>query len=417
MKKIWMLNHYATTEYAAKGGRPYYISGYLKEAGYEPEIFCASTLHKTGEQYLELNEKTSIEKKASNDVNYIFVKARSYQGNGKQRILNMIDYYRNVIKVIKKRAKETGKPDIIYASSVHPLALVAGIKIAAKFKIKCICEIRDLWPESLIAYGILKRNSVIAKILYYFEKRIYKKADKIIMTWPGGYDYIKDRGWDKAIPQSKVVCVSNGVDLDLFMRNLANEKYTDQMLQTGKKNFIYAGSVRQVNNLDLLVRTAKILNDKRIDDVELLIYGDGNEREELIQKAKEMQLDNIQFVGSVNKEQVPALLSQAYATILHNSSTSLDKYGQSQNKFFEYLAAGKPILMTYSVGHSICKENNCGLEVSEQTPEEIANAIIRLSTMTVDEYGVFCANCIATAKQYDYRALTDIVIGIIQEFS
>ena len=69
---------------------------------------------------------------------------------------------------------------------MHPLTLVAGIKIAKQFGIPCICEVRDLWPESIVAYGALKRNSIIAKILYQGEKWIYKKADSIIMTWEGG---------------------------------------------------------------------------------------------------------------------------------------------------------------------------------------------------------------------------------------
>ena len=63
----------------------------------------------------------------------------------------------------KEYAKSNGKPDIILASSVHPFTLVAGIKIAKKFGVPCICEVRDLWPESIVAYGALKKRSMIAK--------------------------------------------------------------------------------------------------------------------------------------------------------------------------------------------------------------------------------------------------------------
>ena len=64
-------------------------------------------------------------------VPFVFVQARTYTGNGKQRILNMMDFYRNVKKVASEYAAKHGKPDIIYASTVHPLTLVAGIHLAS----------------------------------------------------------------------------------------------------------------------------------------------------------------------------------------------------------------------------------------------------------------------------------------------
>ena len=105
---------------------------------------------------------------------------------------------------------------------------------------------------------------------------------------------------------------------------------------------------------------------------------------------------------------------EGYASILHNSSTELDKYGQSQNKFFEYLAAGRPVLMTYSVGHSICKENNCGFEIDEQSPESIADAIEHIVQLKDDEYQIYSHNAEETAKRYDFKDLTKKLVSIIE---
>jgi len=117
--------------------------------------------------------------------------------------------------------------------------------------------------------------------------------------------------------------------------------------------------------------------------------------------------------GEVPKSNIPSILTQAYATILHNSSTSLDKYGQSQNKFFEFLAAGRPILMTYSVGHSIVKEKNCGIELDEQTPEMIATAIERLACLSHDDYDLLCRSAQNCAEKYDFKKLTQTLIQTI----
>ena len=398
-----------------KGGRHYYISKFLKQNGYDPVVFVSNTQTGQKAKYVQTDELW-IEKKAEIiDVPYVYVKSKTYSGNGKDRIINMYLYYKNVQKAAKEYAKTHDRPDVIYASSVHPLTLIAGQKLAKHFGVKCICEVRDLWPESLVAYGHLKRRSLLAKLLYVFEKRIYVKADKVIMTWPGGYDYIRDRGWEKRIPEEKVVNISNGIDLEMYKNNITEHPYSDYELEDGStKKIIYTGSVREVNNLGVIVSAAEILQSKGFSGFKILIYGDGTERDDLIKRAEDAKLTNIAFVGRVPKECVPAILSRAFVTLLHNSSTSLDKYGQSQNKFFEYLAAGKPILMTYSVGHSVCRENNCGFEIEKQSPESIADAIEKIVGMSDAEYDSCSKNAEKTAEKYDFRNLTKVLINVIE---
>lgn len=81
--------------------------------------------------------------------------------------------------------------------------MVAGIQIAKRLGVPCICEVRDLWPESLVAYGIIGRHNPITKLLYQGEKWIYKQANAIIMTWEGGKDYIIEKGWNTEIDIGK----------------------------------------------------------------------------------------------------------------------------------------------------------------------------------------------------------------------
>lgn len=136
------------------------------------KIFCAATLHRNNGQ--ELINYAGEEKVGYDDVPYIFVEARPYSGNAYQRILNMFDYARHVKQMIYKCVKKEEKPDLILASSVHPFTLIAGIQIAKKLKVSCLCEIRDLWSETFISLGRLKANSLLAKFLYIGEKNIYK---------------------------------------------------------------------------------------------------------------------------------------------------------------------------------------------------------------------------------------------------
>ncbi len=414
-KNIWILNHYAGCMLFDKGGRHYWLAKYLKRLGYDPVVFACNEMHNFDNQFVKSNTLWTMKVAEEIDTPFVFVRSSSYKKNGIDRIINMFGFYRNVQKAVKQYAKEHCKPDVILASSVHPLTLLAGQKLAKHFGVKCICEVRDLWPESLVAYGHLKRNSIIAKILYAFEKKLYVKADQVIMTWPGGYDYITEKGWETDIPEEKVTHISNGVDLEEFRKNIESHPYSDSEIENpGIKKIVYTGSVRKVNNLAMIVEAAEILNKRNLKGYKFLVYGDGTEREKLSGYVERENLTNIVFMGRVRKENVPAVLDKAYVTVLHNSSTGLDKYGQSQNKFFEYLAAGKPILMTYSVGHSICKENACGFEIENQSAESIADAIEMIVNLSDEEYRQYSLNAAQTAEKYDFRYLTQKLADVIE---
>lgn len=411
-KNIWIFNHYATNMYQDQAGRHFWFSESLMRKGYNPVIFCASTIHNSSDFIDTEGENYSSDIVKS--IPFVFVKTPSYIGNGFKRIKNMFAFYRNLFSVAKAYKKKNGAPDVILASSVHPLALVAGIKIAKKMGIPCICEVRDLWPESLVAYGALNRESLIAKTLYKGEKWIYKNADSIIMTWEGGAQYILDQGWDEQVNINKVHHISNGVIIDAFDKNSEKHIITDSDLDD--KNFInivYAGSIRKVNNLGLLLDAAKIIQEEGKKNIRFLIYGDGNESEILKERCKQENIQNVIFKGRVEKKYIPSILKKSDINILHNSSTSLDKYGQSQNKFFEYLAAGKCIVQTYSTNYSVIDRYNCGISVPIQDEKEIAKAIIKVSE---DEKSLRIQgeNARRIAYDYDFTNLTDRLIRIIE---
>ncbi|MFP3323540.1 glycosyltransferase family 4 protein [Planococcus sp. SIMBA_160] len=413
-KNIWIFNHYATNSYFNKGGRHYWFAENLIKNEYKPVIFCADTRHNSDDI---IKVKENFDVRYSKGIPFVFVKTSHYQANGLDRIKNMISFYKNLFSTTKEYADKYGKPDIILASSVHPLTLVAGIKIAKKFGVPCICEVRDLWPESLVAYGSLKRNSPLTRLLYKGEKWIYKNADSVIMTWEGGKEYIKDQGWEKDVDLSKFKHISNGVVIESFDENSVANQFADNDLNDKNfKNIVYAGSVRKVNNIGLLLDAAKSIQLKGYNEIRLLIYGSGTERELLIKRCKDEEINNVVFKGHVEKKYIPYILKKAYVNILHNSSTSLDKYGQSQNKFFEYLASGKCIVQTYATGYSVIERENCGINVHVQNAEEIAETIIKVckDEKTTNLMG---HNARLVAPSFDFGNLTRKLIYVIEETS
>lgn len=411
-KNIWILNHYATNMYKDKAGRHYWFADNLIRKGYNPTIFCASTVHNSNEN-IDTNNKKYIVKETSR-IPFVFVNTPEYLGNKFKRIINMIEFYRKLYPTAQEYLQTNEKPDLIYASSVHPLTLVAGIKMAKKLGVPCICEVRDLWPESIVAYGALNRNSILAKVLYRGEKWIYKKADSIIMTWEGGRDYIKDQKWHNQINIDKVKHINNGVVIEEFDKNSMQYEVIDNDLNNIEyKNIVYTGSIRKVNNIGLLLDAAKLIEKLGKRNIRFLIYGDGDERKRLETRCEVEGINNVIFKGRVEKKYIPFILKKSYANILHNSSTSLDKYGQSQNKFFEYLAAGKCIVQTYSTGYSICEKYKCGISAPVQNAEEIAKVVISACDDN-ERNQQMGKNARKAAEEYDFIKLTEKLTNIIE---
>jgi len=411
-EKIWILNHYAGDMFFNKGGRHYSIAKYLKRMEYEPTVFACNAKHNSQSELFFNKDILWSEHCAEEiDVSFVFVKGRAYTGNGKQRILNMIDFYRNVKAAAREYAKYHGKPDIIYASSVHPLTVVAGIQLAKKFGVPCICEIRDLWPESLVAYGIVGPHNPAVLLLRRMEKWIYKKSDVIVFTMEGAYDYIIEQGWEKEISRNKVFYINNGIDLEQFKYNLENYTIHDEDLQNNDLyKIVYVGSIRRANNLSAILDVAKKIKNPNI---KFLIWGNGDELSALIERVKNEHINNVVFKGRVDKKYIPYITSKANLNYSHVRSNPIFMYGISFNKIFDYLAAEKPILCGFSSNYNPALMGGAGIAVTSADPEDIAESVEKFASLDEKTYEKYCIAAKETAKEYDFRYLTDKIMDAI----
>jgi glycosyltransferase involved in cell wall biosynthesis len=400
--------------YKNKGGRHYWFAENLIKEGYDSTVFCANTYHNKSE-YIDTGKK-KYATDVLNGIPFVFVKTTTALGNGLDRVKNMGLFYWNLFSVAKAYAKENGKPDVIIASSVHPLTMVAGIQIAKKMNVPCICEIRDLWPEAIFSFNKAKENSILGKILVTGEHWIYKKADALIFTKEGDTDYIKEKKWDTVqggdINLDKAHYINNGVDVEAFNKSINEKVIEDEDLESGKFNVVYVGAIRPVNNVGNILDTAKLLKDDK--NIQFLIYGDGNQKEMLEKRVADEGLDNVKMKGFVNKQFIPYILSKSSVNILNYSHTQYNwARGNSSNKLFEYMASGKPIISTVKMGYSIIEKYKCGIELESSTPEELAQAIVDIKNMPEYEYKLLGANARRGANDFDFRVLTRKLIDVI----
>lgn len=408
-KNVWIFNHYAEPPQYETRVRNNMMAKYLMQAGYDVTIFGASTIHNTNINLI--TDGSPYIRREYDGLKFVHIKAPDYTGNGLSRKLNLLLFPFHLWQVTRKLGE---KPDVI-VNDLDVMAMSFPFWIAHHFRVPIITEVRDLWPESLIEFGYLKRNSLLARFLYQVEKRMYLRSDSIVFSMDGGYDYIRERNWEKSIPRSKVEFINNGVDLEQFDYNKEHFRVEDPDLDDPSTfKAIYTGSVRPANNPDLLIDCAKYLLP--YPDIRLLIYGGGENLDELREVCKENGLKNCIFKGPVPKQNIPYILSKGDLNLLNYDlkSVGVFKYGSSQNKLFDYMASGQPILSNVSIAYSLIQKYHCGQDDTLPDAETYSRAVLAFYHMDEEQRRLMGANARRAAEEYDFKRLTDKLIAVIE---
>jgi len=372
---LWILNHYAISPDMAGGTRHFDLARELVKKGHDVTIFASGFDHHT-RQYLKVKpgEKMRVEK--YDGVRFVWINTLPYYGNNWRRALNMLSYGWRVLRC----SRGLSKPDAVIGSSMHPFAALAGWWLARRHKARFVFEVRDLWPQTAVDMGAIKESSLPAKLLYGWEKFLYKRAEKIIVLLPYAKEYIVGKGIDP----EKIFWLPNGVNLDGFDHpspldprsevGKAFEEYND------KFKVIYSGAHGQANGLEVIVQAGSIIQDGGLG-IHFFFIGDGPEKNNLIQKANEIGLSNVSFLPPVSKAQVPNLLARADLLVHTIKKVDVLRYGMSPNKMYDYLASAKPIVTSIEARNNPVIEANAGIAVEPENPKALAEAIIEIYNM------------------------------------
>lgn len=364
---IVILNHHASAPDTGGGGRHYELAKLLSEKGHDITVIASSYAGRKGQYYFP--EEISS-KKFNDNFTFVRLKTKPAYKNTFTRFMNYNDYK---LKASKYDNFEVA-PDVIIASSVHPLAWIAGYKLSKKYNAKFIVEVRDLWPLSM--YEDL--SGLIRKVVFtYFEaleRKYYRLADAIITTAPYAYEYMEEK---YNINRDKVFHIPHGLDIDEFDKNL---KLKDDILDNRlnkllENNFCvtYTGALSKSEGLPTLVQAAKYLRD--IDDMKIVIIGSGSERQKLEHIIENENLDNVVMIENQPQNTIPLTLKKSDILFCGLMERKVFKYGISKNKFYDYMAAGKPIVFASSVRGSLIDKARAGITIKPHEPENLANTI------------------------------------------
>ena len=404
--RIWLINHYAVPIQYYPLARPTNFAKYLMRMGHEVTIFAASAVHNSTVNLIE--DGSLFREEYVDDIHYVYVRCRSYTGNGIGRISNMFEFAWRLESV----CEQFPKPDAVLASSATPMACKEGLKIAKKCGVKAVAEVTDLWPESFVSFGLVSKYNPVLIPMYRYEKKLYEYADEVIFSMEGAYDYIEDRGWQGSIPRTKVHYINNGVDLEAFDYNKGRYRLEDEDLEDAEVfKVVYVGSIRLANNLGRLLDVAKRMERLKI---KFLIWGQGNELDRLKWRVRDEKISNVVFKGYVDKKYVPHIAGCADLNIASFSPTPVhEKYGVSPNKMFDYMAARKPILSIFPCKYNPAVQAGAGTDVRDASVESIVDAIRYYVELDHQQYSDYCQNARRGAEKYDFKTLTKNLLKLM----
>ena len=359
--KIIYFHQYFNTPEMSGGTRSYEMARRLVEAGHEVHIIT-SWLKETTEK----DWYTTVE--AGIKVHWF----PNYYNNKMSYVDRIKAFFRFAYHATKKG--KSLQADLVFATSTPLTIAIPAIFTARALKIPMVFEVRDLWPELPIAMEALK-NKFLQKAAYKLEDWAYRNSTAIVALSPGMKEGIVKTGY----PTERVAVIPNSSDNELFNVDPMKVYEFRHSLEWLKDRplIVYTGTFGYINGVGYLVEIAEKLK-KLNSEIRILLVGDGVEYDQVKKQAESLNVlnTNLFMMKQVPKKDIPVILSAA--TIC--TALFIDKpemRANSANKFFDGLAAGRPIMINYGGWMvDLIEKNNCGIVTWKLSIDDAAKKIV-----------------------------------------
>lgn len=262
------------------------------------------------------------------------------------------------------------RADVILATSPQLLTALAGGCLATVKRRPWVFEVRDLWPDSIVAVGMMRENFFI-RALRILETGLYRHASRIVAVSNG----IRDRLVARGVPEGKIGVVPNGVNMRRISADAGGMNFREMLGLRDRFVLGYIGTHGMAQGLEVVLDAAHSLRDS---DAFFLFVGDGARRNAVIARASEMHLHSVQFVGLVPREVAAAYLRACDVVLIPLKRTSQVEI-TLPGKIFEAAALGKPIIVSAEgASADLVRRYGAGLVAPPEDAGALADAIRRL---------------------------------------
>lgn len=304
------------------------------------------------------------------------------------------------------------RPDVLIATSPQLLVGLSGLVIAKLRRIPFIFEVRDLWPESLVAVGVSRKDSFIYRALALVARLLYRCADHIVVVSPPFKDCLRD---DWGIDERKVSVMKNGIDTEMF-ETLPN----DWAKPEGEFWVSFIGTIGNAHGLETLIAAARTLRNSH-PDIKFIVAGDGAERAKIEELARIEGLANLRILGPQPRAKIPGLIAASDVCLSLLKKSDVFKT-VLPTKMMEFMACGRPVILgVEGYAKQMLEDAEAGVSIPPEDPVALCEAVLRFRAdrelgprlgangrryaferlsraCTASEYAALCATLAAGAK-------------------
>ena len=407
--KVLYISHYFPPEVNAPALRVSEMANRWAENGADVTVLTGFPNHPTGiipDEYKGMKRHVTKFKKLK------VIRTWLYAAPNKGFLKRILNYLSFMFSSVVLGTSKVGKPDIIIATSPQFFVAVAGYVISRIKRSKFVFEIRDVWPEEIVAVGAIK-NRFIIKSLEMIEMFLYRKADLLVAVAQGTIDILTERGIDK----DKMVLYPNGVNIDHFTDTPDGTEIRKQLGFENKFIISYVGTHGMAHKLEDLLEVAKNLS--AVKQIQFLFVGDGARKKTLISLAEEMKLTNVYFHDQISHDRIPEYYKATDLFMVPLRQAKLFTKN-IPSKIYEIMAVKKPILIsTEGESRKLVEQAGAGVGCTPESVSEMTEKIMMLYNnekqrmqMGSDGYSFVLANAsrIHIADNY-LKTLTQVVEG------
>lgn len=326
---IWYVHPTAGGPGVGRHWRPYWLADAWNRMGHRTLVVCSSFHH------LMNGAARSPGAARIEGVDYWFLQAPPYRDNSLGRLRNNAAFARRLAVGADEMAQSFGAPNLVVASTPHLFSIQPARRIARHNRAEFWVEVRDLWPESIVAFGLAGRWHPLVMLMSMQERHAYRSAGRLISLLAGAEPYMRSRG----LSAGQFLWIPNGVSEAEFRQATVPPALEHPLLDrlqalqaNGKQIVIYTGAMGPPNAMEIILGAAQSLAQSH-PRVHFVLVGSGIGRGR--HKVGTHDLANVEFAGEVERPIAHELLRASDCALIVFRRRDLYRHGISPNKLFD----------------------------------------------------------------------------------
>ncbi|WP_437974625.1 glycosyltransferase family 4 protein [Sorangium sp. So ce295] len=369
--RILYVSPYFPPESGAPAARVSELARAWRRAGHEVTVLTGMPNHPTGVIPAAYRGRLRVEE----DFHGVRVlRTWIYAAANRGKVRRSLAYGSFALSALSLAQIGLPQADVLIATSPQFLAAVAGYGLSRLRGMPFVFEVRDLWPESIVAVGALSAGHAVVRGLTRVEEHLYEASDGIVVVTQSFRERLIQRG----VPADKIDVIRNGVDLGRFTPASRDTPLREKLGFGDRLVVAYVGTHGMAHGLSAVLDVASGLRAR--DDIRFLFVGEGAERASLEARARELGLSNVTFLGALPRDAVTEVYATADICLVPLRKTELFQT-VIPSKIFEILAMERPIVISVDgEARSIVEEASAGVFAPPEDVQAMTRAIVELAS-------------------------------------